>query len=117
VVFVSSIPNVYQLWALLRNDPAAQLVWALAGICQSMLSPRNTEQNRQTVLARERAFNDVLSEVCSLHAMCRFDNLAVFNTQFTPSQVSTLDYFHPSLSGQATLASITWASSWWGSAR
>jgi lysophospholipase L1-like esterase len=115
VVFVSSIPNVYQLWALFRNDPAAQFVWAIAGICQSMLSPANTEQNRQTVLARERAFNQVLAEVCALHAMCRFDNLAVFNTQFTASQVSRLDYFHPSLSGQATLASITWASSWWGS--
>jgi hypothetical protein len=46
--------------------------------------------------------------------MCRFDNLAVFNTQFTRDQVSKLDYFHPSLSGQAALASITWASSWWG---
>jgi lysophospholipase L1-like esterase len=112
-VFVSSIPNVYQLWALFRSDPAAQLVWALAGICQSMLSPANTEQDRQTVLTRERAFNQVLAEVCSLHAMCRFDNLAVFNTQFTRDQVSRLDYFHPSLSGQAALASITWASSWW----
>jgi lysophospholipase L1-like esterase len=114
-VFVSSIPNVYQLWALFRSDPAAQLVWALAGICQSMLSPANTEQDRQTVLARERAFNQVLADVCSLYVMCRFDNLAVFNTHFTASQVSRLDYFHPSLSGQATLASITWASSWWGS--
>jgi lysophospholipase L1-like esterase len=114
VVFVSSIPNVYQLWALFRNDPVAQVVWALAGICQSLLSPANTEQNRQTVLARERAFNQVLAEVCSLHVKCRFDNLAVFNTQFTRGQVSGLDYFHPSRSGQAALASITWASSWWG---
>jgi lysophospholipase L1-like esterase len=113
-VFVSSIPNVYQLWALFRNDPVAQVVWAVAGICQSMLSPANTEQDRQTVLARERAFNQVLAEVCSLYAMCRFDNLAVFNTQFATGHVSRLDYFHPSLSGQATLASITWASSWWG---
>jgi hypothetical protein len=80
-----------------------------------MLSPANTEQDRQTVLARERAFNQVLADVCSLCVMCRFDNLAVFNTHFTASQVSRLDYFHPSLSGQATLASITWASSWWGS--
>ena len=113
-VFVSSIPNVYQLWALFRNDPVAQTVWALAGICQSMLSPANSEQNRQTVLARERAFNQVLAQVCSQYAMCLFDNLAVFNTEFTSGQVSKLDYFHPSLSGQATLASITWASSWWG---
>jgi lysophospholipase L1-like esterase len=114
VVFVSSIPNVYQLWALFRTDPAAQLVWALAGICQSMLSPSNTEQDRQTVLAREQAFNQVLAEVCAQYAACRFDGLAVFNYAFTRGQVTKLDYFHPSLSGQAALASITWSRSWWG---
>ena len=113
-VFVSSIPNVYQLWALFRNDPAAQLVWALAGICQSMLSPANSEQDRQTVLTRERAFNQVLAEICGQYAMCRFDGGAVFGYTFTSGQVSRLDYFHPSRSGQAALASITWASSWWG---
>ena len=113
-VFVSSIPNVYQLWALFRNNPTAQLVWALAGICQSMLSPTNSEQARQTVLARERAFNQVLAAVCGQYAMCRFDDGAVFGYAFSAGQVSKLDYFHPSLSGQAALASITWASSWWG---
>jgi hypothetical protein len=34
---------------------------------------------------------------------------------FSASQVSKLDYFHPSLAGQAALASITWQRSWWGS--
>jgi hypothetical protein len=28
--------------------------------------------------------------------------------------VSRLDYFHPSLLGQATLAAETWRVSWWG---
>lgn len=28
--------------------------------------------------------------------------------------VSKLDYFHPSLSGQGTLAALTWNASWWG---
>src|SRR4029453_14206546 len=108
-VFVSSIPNTYQLWALFRNDPAAQLVWAIAGICQSMLSPANSEQDRQTVLAREQAFNQVLADVCGNYAMCRFDGGAVFGYVFTRGQVSQLDYFHPSRSGQAALASITWS--------
>jgi pimeloyl-ACP methyl ester carboxylesterase len=31
------------------------------------------------------------------------------------SQVSTLDFFHPSLSGQTALARVTWAASWWSS--
>jgi lysophospholipase L1-like esterase len=113
-VFVSSIPNIYQLWALLHTNSGAQLVWTLAGICQSMLSPFNTEQDRQTVLAREQEFNQVLAEVCAQHPICRFDDLAVFDYRFSTGQVTTLDYFHPSLSGQSALASITWARSWWG---
>jgi hypothetical protein len=78
-----------------------------------MLSPFNTEADRQAVLARVQAFNEVLAEVCGNYAICRFDDYAVFDFQFSPSQVSKLDYFHPSLSGQAELASVTWQHSWW----
>jgi lysophospholipase L1-like esterase len=112
-IFVSSIPNVYRLWQLFRTNAAAQFIWSVAQICQSMLSPANTEQDRQAVLAREQAFNQVLAEVCGQYAICRFDDYAVFNHQFAAAQVSALDYFHPSLSGQAALASITWQRSWW----
>jgi len=115
-VFVGSIPNVYRLWQLLRANATAQVVWSVAGICQAMLSPFNTEQDRQVVLAREQAFNQVLGEICGQYAtICRFDDYAVFNYAFSASQVSKLDYFHPSLAGQAALASITWQRSWWGS--
>jgi hypothetical protein len=114
VVFVSSIPNVYRLWQLFRDDPVAQFVWSVARICQSMLSPSNTEADRQAVLEREQAFNGVLAEVCGLYAFCLFDGYAVFDYAFARRHVSRLDYFHPSLAGQATLASITWARSWWG---
>jgi lysophospholipase L1-like esterase len=112
-VFVSSIPNVYQLWQLFRNDPVAQFVWSVAAICQSMLSTSNTEEDRQAVLARERAFNQVLAEVCGQYANCRYDGDATFNFAFSTNHVSRLDYFHPSLAGQAELASLTWQHSWW----
>jgi hypothetical protein len=55
------------------------------------------------------------NSVCGGYARCRWDNLAVYNFQFSASQVSTLDFFHPSLSGQAALARVTWAKSWWAS--
>jgi lysophospholipase L1-like esterase len=112
-VFVSSIPNVYQLWQLLHGNSTARFVWSLAQICQSMLSPANTEQDRQFVLAREQAFNQVLAEECGWYAICRFDDDAVFDYPFSANQVSTLDYFHPSLAGQAALAGVTWQRSWW----
>ena len=36
-VFVSSIPNLYQLWEVLHTNSLARWVWATANICQSML--------------------------------------------------------------------------------
>jgi lysophospholipase L1-like esterase len=114
-VFVGSIPNVYRLWQVLRGNALAQSVWFLARICQSVLSPTNTEAARQQVVQRELAFNAILAEVCGRYANCRFDNNGIYNFDFQASQVSTLDYFHPSLAGQAVLARMTWAASWWPS--
>jgi lysophospholipase L1-like esterase len=113
-VFVSSIPNIYQLWQLFHTNATAQFVWNLAGICQSMLSPYNTDADRLAVVDREHAFNQILGSVCSQHSFCRFDGGATFNYAFSTSDVSSLDYFHPSLTGQAKLAALTWQNSWWG---
>jgi lysophospholipase L1-like esterase len=112
-IFVSSIPNIYRLWEIYHTDALAQLVWDVAGICQSMLAPERTEEQRQSVLDRNKAFNQVLQQECGQYAACRFDGNAVFDFQFQRADVSTLDYFHPSLSGQARLAEVTWAQSWW----
>jgi lysophospholipase L1-like esterase len=114
-VFVSSIPNLYQLWQVLHTNSLARWAWANFHICQSMLGATRTEAERQLVVDRERAFNRILAEVCAGYARCRWDGGAVYNYQFTASQVSPLDFFHPSLSGQAALARVTWAASWWSS--
>ncbi len=112
-VFVSSIPDVYQLWSVLHTNPTAAAVWSLAHICQSLLSSANTEAQRQQVLAQVEADNAVLGQVCGQYANCRWDGGATFNYRFSPSDISTLDYFHPSQSGQGVLAGLTWATSWW----
>jgi lysophospholipase L1-like esterase len=114
-VFVSSIPDLYQLWQVLHGNSLARWVWSTAKICQSMLGATRTAAERQLVVDRERAFNQILAQVCAGYARCRWDGGAVFNYQFSASQVSTLDFFHPSLSGQASLARVTWAASWWPS--
>jgi lysophospholipase L1-like esterase len=113
LIFVSSIPDVYQLWALFHGNATAQAVWAVAGICQSLLAPWRTAAGRATVRQRNIDFNTVLAEECARIARCLFDSNAVFHYSFTTGDVSKLDYFHPSLSGQAHLAEVTWAHSWW----
>jgi lysophospholipase L1-like esterase len=114
-VFVSSIPNLYQLWQVLHTNSLARTVWAAANICPSMLGATRIEAQRQQVVDRERAFNQILAEVCVSYSRCRWDNRAVYSYSFSASQVSSLDFFHPSLSGQAALARVTWAASWWSS--
>src|SRR5215211_4986240 len=114
-VFVSSIPNLYQLWQVLHTNSLARWVWATAKICQSMLAATNTDTQRQQVRDREAAFNQILAQECAKDPRCRWDGGAVYNYQFSASQVSALDFFHPSLSGQAALARVTWGASWWPS--
>jgi lysophospholipase L1-like esterase len=113
-IFVSSIPDIYQLWNVLHANPVARTVWATAHICPSMLGATRTEAQRQQVVAREVAFNQILADTCHQYgANCRWDGGATYNYKFSAGQVSVLDFFHPDLDGQAALARVTWAASWW----
>jgi len=112
-VFVLSIPDVYQLWAVLHTNQNAVNFWNGVGICQSLLqNPTSMAQadvdRRARVRQRNIDFNTQLSEVCALYPQCRFDGNAVFNAGLTAADVSDLDYFHPSLQGQTNLASGAW---------
>ena len=113
-VFVSSIPDIYQLFSLYRYDLGANAVWAVAGICQSMLAypfsnlPADVAR-RARVRQRNIDYNTQLAQVCAAYTQCRFDANAVFNTPFVRSDVTTRDYFHPSVNGQTKLAAVTWA--------
>jgi lysophospholipase L1-like esterase len=113
-IFVSSIPDIYQLWKALHPNRVARTVWTTAHICPSMLGAARTEAQRQQVVAREVAFNQILAEGCHQYGPnCRWDGGATYNYTFSASQVSVLDFFHPDLDGQAALARATWAASWW----
>jgi hypothetical protein len=112
-IYVVSIPDVYRLWEVYRTSFTAWLVWSSARICQSLLAnpwsyaPADVAR-RARVRERNIAYNTQLAEVCAAYATCRFDGNAVFNTPFARSDVSTRDYFHPSLAGQAKLAAVSW---------
>lgn len=114
-IFVASIPDITQLWELYHGDATAEWVWETFGICQSLLDPTRTDADRLAVAQRIDDFNAALAQECSALTRCRYDGGAVHAYQFDKGDVSTLDYFHPSLSGQAHLSSVTWAASWWSS--
>src|SRR5205823_6099387 len=110
---VLSIPNIFNLWNVLKSNFLAQLTWGAAGICQSMLAnPTSTSttdtQRRLRVQQRNIDFNTQLQQVCALNIHCRFDGGAAYNLVFASSDVSTLDYFHPNVSGQTKAAATAW---------
>ena len=112
-VAVLSIPDIHNLWAIQKDDATARFIWALASICQSMLAdPLSNDpadvQRRANVRQRNMDFNDVLNSVCAEYIHCKFDDYLGFNTAFTPADVSTIDYFHPSIAGQALIAQLAW---------
>ena len=63
---------------------------------------------RARVRQRNIDYNTQLAQVCALYTLCRFDGNVVFNTPFVRSDVTTRDYFHPSVNGQTKLAAVTW---------
>jgi len=112
-VFVSSIPDLHRLWEVLHTDRRARLAWRLGRICPSMLARSSGPEQRQAVVERTHQYNGILADACAAWSACRFDGLATHRYRFAASQVSVLDYFHPDLGGQAELARVTWAASFW----
>ncbi len=112
-IYVLSIPDVYRLYDLFKSNASARSAWSLFKICQSMLAnPTSTKKadvnRRAAVRQRNIDFNSQLAQVCATYTNCIFDNNAIFNTAFTTSDVSTIDYFHPSVAGQKKLANTAW---------
>ncbi|MBT2523531.1 SGNH/GDSL hydrolase family protein [Arthrobacter sp. ISL-28] len=112
-VFLSSIPDIHHLWSVLQGTESARSAWASANTCPSMLNGSNTEAERQLVVQRLQVFNEILAQTCSRFDNCRWDGGAVYGYKYSASEVSTVDFFHPSLGGQAALAELTWNASYW----
>ena len=112
-ISITSIPNIYQLWNVLHTNGSARSTWAFYGICQSMLANSGSTaqadvDRRARVSQRNIDFNTQLAQVCAQYIHCRFDNNAAFNVSFPANAVSTIDYFHPNVTGQALLAGVSY---------
>ena len=113
-IFVASVPSLATLYSINAGSSSARFTWSLLKVCQSMLANPSSnldadKARRAAVQAQVDAYNVRLAELCGATPNCTFDGNAVAGTAFVPSDISTRDYFHPSLAGQTTLARITWA--------
>ena len=119
-IFVASIPSLQRLYEVNRTSSSARFTWSLLRICQSMLAnPSSTQpadmQRRAAVQQRVNDYNITLQEACAVVVTCRYDGGAVAGYAFARTDISTRDYFHPSVAGQARLSSITWPTTQWAS--
>jgi lysophospholipase L1-like esterase len=118
-ILVLSVPDLGRLWEVGKDRPDVRRVWESSGVCRSMLAdPADTsaaaQARRDRVRARLQAYNAAMAAACDRHApRCRYDRNAVFDYRFHLDDLSTVDYFHPSRRGQATLAQVAWAAGYW----
>lgn len=122
-VYLLGIVDIYQLWQLGSQLTSlgfldCTTLWATTLFdwfpCATMLSPANSEADRQYTRNRILAFNGILQRLAAEyeandpHHYYSYSN-ATFDYDFTGSMVSPFDCFHPSAAGQKELSRITWA--------
>jgi lysophospholipase L1-like esterase len=112
-VSLVSIPDVVHLLALGERSRAARTVWLGLRLCASVLDRAGSDSaadaaRRRRVARRLADYNAELEAACAPLAWCTWDGGAVFRFRFEPGHVSSRDFFHPSRTGQAALASVAW---------
>jgi lysophospholipase L1-like esterase len=112
-ILVGSVPSLLSLYNAGKSQPAALAVWSAYDMCGVMLgnaTDTSVEANdrRATVEEHVQDFNKALNEVCAEYSNCYFDDNAIYNINFTYADLSSLDHFHPSISGQNKVAAATW---------
>ncbi|HWI30711.1 MAG TPA: hypothetical protein VNT50_04425, partial [Microbacterium sp.] len=112
-IFVASIPNLTQMYLAARDSAQARLTWAVTGFCPVLLSdPLDRSPaavaRRASVETRVNALNIVIRAACAAAERCWHDGDAVHDVPIALGDISTRDYFHPSIEGQAKIAAATW---------
>lgn len=121
-IYTAAIVDIYKLWELGPQLSGAlgiscELIWAATLFeiypCGTMLSPLNSEADRQYTRSRNIAFNGILEDLVAEydarddHHYWEYTDLT-FETDFVPSEVSPFDCFHPSAAGQKRLSRESW---------
>ena len=122
VLVVLSVPDVTRLRTLLEDVPRAQELHRRYGVCRAVLGEAVAPA---AVHDRIRAYNGILAAACKgldeSSLDCRFDlagepSGSLFGAVFGLDELSSLDFFHPSLAGQARIADEVWPLTPWAGA-
>ena len=138
---ITGIPAIYWLWVAKRNDGyCTGGIWPFGDVCQSLLADatmdcisstsRNdpdTDYMGETQACTDRKlfhrairdnYNSRLSDVTDQYReaglLPNIRYVDIFDVQFTSSDISNADCFHPSIDGHAKLAQEAWCRTHWG---
>ncbi|ROS29692.1 GDSL-like lipase/acylhydrolase family protein [Rathayibacter sp. PhB127] len=116
-ILLGSVPDVASEWAGLRGGPA-EPVWVASKLCRTTRGVTDTggvltgaAQTASVAAAAQRTvqYDDALASACAaVGPRCVWDGSAFTATPLTPDIVSTLDWFHPNVRGQALIADVLW---------
>lgn len=119
-IVLSSMPDIAGEWSAMRSGPAP-LYWAIANACRTTrgvdssgtaLSPQAAKASAAAAQARTAEYNTALKAACTADGpLCDWDGGALTAVKPEERMISTTDYFHPNVEGQAKLASIEWNAS------
>ena len=112
-ILALSIPDLYRLWNIGRADPRAVQTWNSSPSCSNLLGDADDDSaeataRRDAVAARIDEFNAAIARVCAAAERCIDDGGAVFGYDFSAEEISSIDFFHPSVAGQRVIAQIAW---------
>jgi lysophospholipase L1-like esterase len=123
-ILMLSVPDFAHFYAITQADPTAKATLKLranSSTCPPFLGS-NTSNSMQQAKDTLAAYNAVLYRVCdeieatdgpsgTLH--CRRNEAALSERDFTIKDLSRVDYFHPSILGQASMAAAAWKVGYW----
>src|SRR5262249_7988606 len=101
-VVVLSIFDLPAMWDAVKSVPAATTT---RNLCTSVESA----DGKRALERQVRDLNQQLVSVCAHHRNCRYDGGAAYSLRWHRHNISTVDYFHPSLSGQRNIEAALWA--------
>ncbi|WP_196073347.1 SGNH/GDSL hydrolase family protein [Nakamurella alba] len=112
-IFITSIPDLPQLVDLFADSDAAHAVWSDFAGCASLLqnatSTDKADVDRRAAIGQRIVqYNAQIEQRCQDQPRCTYDGGAVHAAQFSQQDISTVDYFHPSETGQGKLAEVAW---------
>jgi lysophospholipase L1-like esterase len=110
-ILLVPIPNMAEIYPLgILNS--CQEKWSIFNICQKLLSPSNSEMDRQIFLNDVEKVNLAIYDVAQTRPLNVKFAAGVDHAILTAEHISKIDCFHPSVAGQNYLAKLTWESGW-----